>query len=927
MSAKKNPARRKKPKKAKTARKPAGGRAAPRARKPTQPIKESAPAPAAPREPGLPALQELLTEAVACHKRGDLQGAERGYRAVLAKSPDHFDALHMLGAARGQAGHHAEAVELISRAIGIKPDSAEAQNNLGYALQALKRHGEAVECFRRAAALKPAYFDAHRNLGQMLLALKQPGDAIASFEKALAIRPAAGLYCSLGNAFVASGRAAAAVDAYRKALAIHPGYAAAHQPLAGALMSLQRPAEALDAVDKLLALKPGNAEVLCQRGAALAAMGRTADSADAYRRAIATRPDLLRAHFGLGNALASLGRIEEAIETFRAVLAGRPEVDAAHYNLGSMLANAGRTEEGIASLRQALALNPRHVKAHNNLGNALLSLNRAREACASFNRAVAVAPGYAEAHNNRGIALVALGRKDEAIEAYRKALEIRPEFVEAHNNLAHVLRMADRRAEALASYEKVLALNPGHAYAPGMLVSTAAAICEWRGRAERIQRLVDGMRAGEPVATPFALLGISGDPADQLACASAYARRRFPAAPAPLWRGERYRHERIRVAYLSADFRDHPVAWLIAELIERHDRHRFETIGVSFGPEAPSAMRERLEGAFERFVDVRAKSDAEIAAWLRESEVDIAVDLVGHTLEARTGIFARRPAPVQVNYLGFPGTMGAGYYDYIIADAFVVPEGAQGSYSEKIARLPDTFQANGAGKTMAAHAPARDRAGLPERGFVYCCFNNSYKITPETFDVWMRVLKAVDGSVLWLATGDGTARANLAREAQARGVAPERLVFTPRVKQEDYLARYRLADLFLDTLPFNAGTTASDALWAGLPVLTCAGATFTGRMAGSLLNAIGLPELVTHRLEDYEALAIELATRPEPLRAIKGKLAANRLTAPLFDVERFRRHIEAAYRTMWEITQRGEPARSFAVAPVESGHEGVSSVR
>ena len=355
------------------------------------------------------------------------------------------------------------------------------------------------------------------------------------------------------------------------------------------------------------------------------------------------------------------------------------------------------------------------------------------------------------------------------------------------------------------------------------------------------------------------------------------------------------------------------MACLIAELLERHDSARFEIIGVSCGPDDRSEMRARLVAAFDQFVDVRGKSDAEVARLLSELKVDIAVDLNGYTRDCRPGILAHRPAPIQVNYLGFPGTMGADFIDYIIADEVVLPFDQQRFYSERIVHLPDCCQPNDRRRQIADRTPARAEVGLPEHGFVFCSFNNSWKITPEVFDVWMRLLKAIDGSVFWLRE-DAAVERNLRKEAAARGIDPGRLIFAPPMKRlEDHLARHRLADLFLDTLPYNAHTTASDALWVGLPVLTCMGNAFAGRVAASLLNAIGLPELVTHSIEDYEALALRLAKDPSLLEGYRNRLATNRLTHPLFDTDRFRHHIEAAYLQMWEIWQRGEQPRSFAV--------------
>jgi predicted O-linked N-acetylglucosamine transferase (SPINDLY family) len=355
----------------------------------------------------------------------------------------------------------------------------------------------------------------------------------------------------------------------------------------------------------------------------------------------------------------------------------------------------------------------------------------------------------------------------------------------------------------------------------------------------------------------------------------------------------------------------------MAGLFEQHDREKFEVSAISFGPDTRSELRSRLVSSFETFLDARTKSNEEVVSLLRKFEFDIVVDLMGFTGDFRFELLAYRPAAIQVNYLGYPGTMGLAYMDYIIADEFVIPRSEQHYYSEKVIYLPDCFQANDSKRKIGERTPPRIEAGLPESGFVFCCFNNSYKIKPEVFDVWMRILTQVEHSVLWLLGESDTAMANLRREAQSRGVKPDRLVFAKRVKTEDYLARYRLANLFLDTLPFNAGTTASDVLWAGLPLVTCSGAAFAARMAGSLLHAVGLPELVTHSLEDYEALILKLATDQKQLREVNEKLARNRLAKPLFNTDRFRQHIEAAYTTMWEIHQRGEEPRNFTVVPID----------
>ena len=436
-------------------------------------------------------------------------------------------------------------------------------------------------------------------------------------------------------------------------------------------------------------------------------------------------------------------------------------------------------------------------------------------------------------------------------------------------------------------------------------------ICDWTNLPAETGQLLAMVRAGKPLSLPYAIVAIASSPAEQLQCARRYVQEQ-PAYP-PLWQGEAYAHDRLRVAYLSADFNEHPTAYLTAGLFEHHDRSRFEITALSFGQNDNSPPRRRLEAAFEHFIDVRDNSDQEIAALMRRSEIDIAVDLMGFTKDNRLGVLARRAAPVQVNYLGYPGTTGAPYMDYILADATVIPEDHDAFYAERVVRLPGTYQINDNRRAMSQRTLTRGECGLPQDAFVFCCFNNPQKIMPEIFAIWMRLLRATEGSVLWLYAGNAKAAANLRREAEQRGVAPERVILAPKAEVADHLARLRLADLCLDTLPYNAHTTASDALWAGLPVLTCLGESFAGRVAASLLRAIGLDALITHTLGEYETLALRLARDPACLTTLKDRLIRNRDTCLLFDTQRATRHIEAAYLTMAEIARRHEQPRSFNV--------------
>jgi len=625
----------------------------------------------------------------------------------------------------------------------------------------------------------------------------------------------------------------------------------------------------------------------------------------------------LASAFAQATTLQQAGRLSEAEQIYRQILQPLPKHFESRFLLGVIYAQRGNHADAVGQFDVALKLNPNNAAVHNSRGVALGKLKRVTEALASFDRAIALHPDNAEAHSNRANALRELDRAEEALASSNRAITLKPDHAEALNNRANVLLRLKRYEEAVADLERVLSINPDFPYAKGILLHMKMQLCDWRSFDAEIAAVTADVRAGRPANTPFALLSQSGAPRDQLLCAQAWVREKCPPAPPPIYKGETYRHDRVRVAYVSADFGEHPTSYLLAGLIEEHDRSRFKILGVSLGAVTPSAMRSRITGAFDEFTDAGRKEDREVAGLLRHLEVDIAVDLMGFTHESRPGIFALRPAPVHVNYLGFPATMGADYIDYVIADRFVIPAEHRGHYRENIAYMPDCFQANDAKRSMGEQPRTRAEAGLPESGFVFCAFSNSYKITPAMFDVWMRLLRQVDGSVLWLLGGSGAVEANLRREAHGRGIAPDRLIFAARLGYADYLRRYQLADLFLDTTPFNAGATASDALWAGLPLITCAGEAFAGRMAGSLLHAVGLPQLVAASLQDYERITLRLATDRAAIEAVKVKLAQNRATCALFDTARFRRHIESAYQTMWQRHQAGEPPASFAVEPVE----------
>jgi predicted O-linked N-acetylglucosamine transferase (SPINDLY family) len=563
--------------------------------------------------------------------------------------------------------------------------------------------------------------------------------------------------------------------------------------------------------------------------------------------------------------------------------------------------------------RDVVNANPRNVEALWRLAFLLGQRREFEESEKLLEKAIEVRP-TADALFLRAYALQMLERYEESVACLDRALDINREMKEALLNRASVLFALRRYEEAAADYERLLNLDPLSPFARGNRLFCRLHCCDWRGLARERDLVRAELRQGQAVLAPFdgKTLGLS--PADELTCARVWVINQCPASE-PLWRGERYAHDRIRVAYLSANFRDHAVAQVLAGVLENHDTQRFEIFGLSFGADDRSAMRARIASACGHFIDVKNRNDLEVAQLIREREIDLAVDLMGFTEGCRPGILAHRPAPVAVNYLGYPGTMGAEYVDYIIADRTVLPRAEEGSYAEKVIALPDAYLPASSVPLPAGRVPSRVQAGLPSEGFVFCSFNAPYKITPEMFGLWMRLLATVKRSILWLGQSNPQAAENLSRAAEERGIGRERLVFAPYLRSaEDHIARLALADLFVDTSPYNAHVTALDALSAGVPVVTLSGPGFSGRVAASLLYALGVPELVASTPAAYESLALRLARDRSTLSEIKAKLVRSRNTAALFDVKRYTRSLEKAFTGMWRRHQNGEPPRGFDVA-------------
>ena len=568
----------------------------------------------------------------------------------------------------------------------------------------------------------------------------------------------------------------------------------------------------------------------------------------------------------------------------------------------------GRLVEAEALYREVLRVDSRNFQAVHMLGVLALQTRRFDQAVELISQALTHVPDDPQALANLASACSYTGKPEEAVGYLERAVRANPRFAGAFNNLANIQQSLGGHAEAAASFDQLLALECGFDFAAGGGFQSRRHSCDWRDFGRRLEAVVGGVTAGRRTDRPFSFLSVSDSGPEQLQCARTYASFLCPATCEPLWRGERYGHSRIRIAYVSADFRDHVVCHVMAGIYEHHDKDRFEVFGVGLLPSDGSEIAIRARRAMSQFLDASQLSDEALAKRLRELEIDIAIDLTGFTQGCRLGLWARRPAPAQVNFMGHPGTLGVPYIDYLIADDFVVPAGGEAGYAERIVRMPDCFQANDERRSLLGRLPVPERGdhGLPDGAIVLCSFNNSYKLNPACFDIWMRVMSAEPRTVLWLLGSGSDVQDNLRSEAASRGIAAERLVFANRVPYHEHLSRLRLADLYLDTLPFNGGATATDVLWAGVPLLTQAGETFAARMGGSLLRAAGLPELITDSPAQYEALALGLVQDPARLLSVRQRLADNQRTQPLFDTQSYCRYLETAYIEICARTERGE---------------------
>jgi predicted O-linked N-acetylglucosamine transferase (SPINDLY family) len=855
---------------------------------------------------------DKLRDAFGRFQAQDLVSAERLCIEVLRESPRYPDAMHLLGVVRLATGSVGEAVSLISGALEGKPQDPVVLEHLGLARVAQGDYAAAERAFRRAIAQGGQHGVLHMRLGMALASQGKFAEGLPALREAAARSPdIPDVHLNLGNTLAARGELDQALASYNRALELQPDNPHIHFNLGNLHRIAGRLEEAVAAYQRVLAVVPHDPDTHNNLGLVYERQQRLDEAAACYRQTLALAPDHVHALSNLGNVLREQGRLDEAAESCDRALAIRADFTDALINLGNVRAQQGRRQEARSLYERVLRLEAGNAEAHRNLGTLFKSQGQHDEAIRSFRRALERNPANASAHLDLGGAYLEGGVLDAAAACFRKALAILPDSAEASCRLAETLKLQGRLDEAVVRYERALALEPRSLSALGGLMHTRQHMCDWAGFEQGWERLRGELAAAnDGEVSPFSVLSLPSSAEAQLACATAWARRHVePIAAARPALGfdfsTRQARDRLRIGYLSWGFHRHATGYWAPELLELHDRSRWEVLAYSYGPDDGSEIRARIRSACDRFIEIERESHLAAARRIYDDAVDVLVDLTGYTLGTRPQIIALRPAPVQVNWF-YPGTMGTACMDYFVADPFVVPPGLERHFSERVVRLPDCYMITDRKRPVSAHTPSRAQCGLPDSGIVFCCFNQVYKILPETFDLWMRIMRSVPGSVLWLAEANPWATDNLRRAATARGVAAERLVFAPRKPLPDYLVQYRLADLALDTFPYTSHTTASDALWVGCPLVTCVGDTFASRVAGSVLINAGMRELVTDNPADFERMVRELATSPDRLQDLRRRLRETRDTCALFDTPRFVRNLENAYEDMFKaFLERG----------------------
>ena len=814
--------------------------------------------------------------------------------------PNNSLLFNIRGACHYELGKLDEAIECYLKSISIDETYAKAHYNLAGAFYEKNQMNLSIESYKNALKLEPKNQEALNNLGNVYKLLDQDEKAIDLYKQAINIKPnyVEAIY-SLGVSYQKQGNLKNAIQYFLKFVQINPNSAEIHNNLSVLYYTLGMHQAAMKHLKLALSIKPDFAEVHKNLGKLLKESGNYQSAIKSYEKAIEFNRDYAEAFCGIGEIQMELGSLHDSAENFKKAIIIKPDFIEALNNLGCVYKDLGNFEASLGAFERALAIDPNYLEVLNNLGLTLIELERFNEAIDIYEQMIEINPNYSYAYNNFGIALNGLYKYKEAGDLFISAMKLEPNYFEANLNYGNSLFRMDMFDEAIYYYDRALEINPDENYIFGDKLHAKMQTCNWKGWSKSIKKLTTDISKEKKITSPFVLTALIDNPSLIKKATEIFINDKFPKSNLLPKISKVSKHSKIRVGYFSADFREHPVSALTIELYEKHCRDKFEVYAFSYGPDTNDPMNLRIKSGVDYFYNIRSMSNIDSVILARSFELDIAVDLGGFTQEARTEIFSISIAPIQLSYIGYLGTMGASYYDYLIADSVIIPEEYQKSYTEKIVYLP-TFQINDSNQTETFSNLSRKDIRLPNKGFVFCCFNKTYKYNPRCFDVWVRILNKVENSVLLIYADNDLAKSNLKNEITKRGLDSERLIFGERLPRPEYLGRYKLADLFLDTNPYNAGATSSDALRMGLPVLTFNGHSFASRMGASILKAVQMPELIASSEEEYEAIAIELATNPKKLKIIKDKLVANLAKADLYNSIEFTKNIESAYTIMYD---------------------------
>jgi protein O-GlcNAc transferase len=839
-------------------------------------------------------IQRELQLALKRYESGDLKKAESIFEKILKIDPENADALHLLGMIAYQSGKSDRAINLIRRAVSSNSAQPMLYNNLGYVFLAEGDLGDAVVCFKQAIRLEGRYADAYCGLGKALHLQGHLDEAIEAYNKVLLINPEmTDTIINLGQAFYSKGAIDKAVACCRRVNFKNPDNLDANLLLASAYLGQEKAELAKSHLRKVLAKEPNNVDAL----------------------------------FKFALAEEKLDRLENALAGYQRIIELNPNLPEVFINIGRLYKTRHELNKAMECYQTALILNPAIAELQNNVGTIQLQLGEYSEAQKSFRKALEISPNYVSALHNLGNTFQKMGLLEEAIDCYRKTLIIEPDFIPAHYHLGLIYQTQKEHEQAIDCFRKALFLNPDYTNATCYLYHQLQYLCDWKELDDLGARIdsatLDSLKnSRKPNEVPFLSISRRIDPAMDYEIAKAWSAEidhRAANAPGSLSAGVKFTHscraskKKIIVGYLSNNFKNHPTGHLLSGMFRHHNRDDFAIYCYSFGEDDKSEFRKQIQSECDRFIEIGTLSYSEAARHIHHDKVDILVDLVGFTHGHRMQIAAMRPAPIQVRWLGMAGTTGADFFDYIILDSIVVPQDHAEFYSEQLVLMPHCYQVNNRDQDIAQNSWSKEDMGLPENAFVFCCFCSRYKLDPIIFDAWLRILNKNSRSVLWLMGGNKTAGKNLKKYAQVKGVRSDRLVFAFPLPKAEHLSRLQHADIVLDTHIVNGAATTSDALWAGVPVLTLQGSHFASRMSSSILTAIGLPELITYDLKTYETLAVRLAQNSEGLNSIRKKLAENRLTQPLFDTHRFITNLESAYKEMRRIFLAGEKPRQIKV--------------